>query len=77
MTLIGGGLQRTIANQHRGTVTASSIADPKARGWRRVGSGVSCDFCQMLLGRGAVYIEETADFATHDHCNCSAEPDFG
>jgi hypothetical protein len=28
----------------------------------------------MLIGRGAVYSEATADFQSHDHCNCQAEP---
>jgi hypothetical protein len=74
-TLIAGGLQRRIANAARLTVTGSSVSDPKARGWRRVGSG-GCDFCSMLLGRGAVYSEATADFAAHDHCRCGAEPVF-
>lgn len=74
-TLILGGSQRRIANFARGTVMGSSTADPKSRGWRRVGSG-ECDFCSMLLGRGAVYSEATADFQAHDHCHCYAEPAF-
>jgi hypothetical protein len=76
LTLVSGGLQRIIANADRHTITGSSVADPRARGWRRVGSGSSCDFCQMLLGRDAVYSEATADFEAHDHCNCGAEPAF-
>jgi hypothetical protein len=28
----------------------------------------------MLLGRGAVYTEASADFEAHDHCNCGAAP---
>lgn len=76
LTLVAGGLQRIVANADRQTVTASSIADPRARGWQRVGSGASCDFCEMLLGRGSVYSEASADFETHDHCNCAAEPVF-
>lgn len=75
-TLVAGGLQRRIANFARTTVSTSSVADPKARGWTRVGDGSSCDFCSMLLGRGAVYTEATADFAAHDHCGCQAEPAF-
>lgn len=72
-TLIEGGTQRRIANFARLTVTGSSISDPSARGWQRTGVG-ECDFCQMLLGRGAVYSEASADFEAHDHCNCGAEP---
>ena len=55
--------------------TVSSTTDPKARGWQRVGVG-ECDFCSMLIGRGAVYSEATADFLSHDHCHCYAEPAF-
>lgn len=74
-TLIDGGLQRRIANFSRLTVTGSSVADPSAVGWRRVGLG-RCTFCRMLIGRGAVYSEATADFKCHDHCTCGAEPEF-
>lgn len=73
--LILGGTQRRIANFSRGTITGSSIEDPKAAGWQRVGSG-ECAFCAMLIGRGVVYSEASADFASHDHCNCSATPAF-
>lgn len=73
--LVLGGVQRRIVNFGRLTVTTSSIADPSAVGWRRTGLG-RCDFCRMLIGRGAVYREATADFAAHDNCNCGAEPEF-
>lgn len=75
-TLVAGGVQRRIANVARGTVMRSSIADPKASGWQRVGDGKSCSFCSMLLGRGAVYTEMSAQFKSHDHCGCSAAPAF-
>lgn len=73
--LILGGVQRRIANFGRQTITVSSTADPGARGWQREGGG-GCDFCAMLIGRGAVYREETADFESHDHCRCIAVPAF-
>jgi hypothetical protein len=75
-TLIEGGTQRRIANFARQTVMGSSVADPQARGWQRTGVG-ECDFCRMLIGRGAVYTEATADFQSHDHCNCGSEPAWG
>lgn len=69
-----GGTQRRIANFARVTVMRSSVRDPRSRGWQRVGSP-QCDFCRMLIGRGAVYrTETTAGFDAHDHCNCAAEP---
>lgn len=70
---VAGGLQRIIANAGRDTVTFSSVKDPRARGWQRVGGG-ECQFCQMLIDRGAVYSEASADFPSHDHCTCAAEP---
>lgn len=74
-TLIEGGMQRRIQNFSRDVVTESSVRDPGARGWMRIGSG-NCDFCAMLIGRGAVYTKATADFASHDHCRCDAAPAF-
>jgi len=74
-TLVEGGLSRRIMAWSRDTVMGSALADPRADGWQRTGLG-SCDFCAMLIGRGAVYSEATADFASHDHCNCVAVPVF-
>lgn len=77
-SLILGGTQRRIADHVRYTVAGSSVADPAARGWQRVGVGACKDgFCDMLIGRGAVYSEATADFASHDNCKCSAVPAWG
>lgn len=72
---VSGGLQMVIANADRQTVQGSSVADPRARGWARAGTG-ECEFCQMLIGRGAVYTQASADFDTHDHCGCVAVPAF-
>jgi hypothetical protein len=58
----------------RDTITATVRADPAVRGFRRVTSGDACKFCSMLAGRGAVYSADTARFAAHDGCSCSAEP---
>jgi hypothetical protein len=74
-SLVLGGMQRRIANFSRLTISGSSVADPQARGWQRTGNG-ECAFCRMLIGRGAVYTEASADFASHDHCRCSAVPAF-
>lgn len=73
--LIGGGLQRRIANAARDTIRGNSVRDGSADGWQRSASG-GCDFCQMLAGRGAVYTEASADFASHDWCGCVAVPAF-
>lgn len=73
--LIEGGMQRRIVNWSRATVMGSSLQDPRADGWQRVGVG-ECEFCTMLISRGAVYDKDTADFGAHDHCNCAAAPAF-
>lgn len=75
LPLVSGGIQRRIANASRLTVTTSTLEDPRADGWQRTGVG-ECDFCNMLIGRGAVYTEATVDFGAHDHCNCQAAPAF-
>lgn len=72
--LIEGGLQRRIANHSRLTVANSSLADPGAKGWIRVGTG-ECDWCNQYLD-GEVRTVEGYDFQAHDHCNCQAEPAF-
>lgn len=75
-TLIAGGLQRRIANAARDTITFSSVQDPAAAGWKRVGDGHTCDFCTLLLGRGYVYTKATATFQAHDHDGCTAAPEW-
>lgn len=74
--LILGGVQRRIADHLRYTIARSATADPAAAGWQRQGIG-ECQFCNMLIGRGAVYSEATADFAAHDNCKCEAVPAWG
>jgi len=71
--MIEGGMQKRIANASRVTVMQSSTADPRSAGWKRIGVG-ACAFCNMLIDRDQLYSEATADFASHDHCNCQAYP---
>jgi hypothetical protein len=74
-SMASGGLQRIIFNADRETVTGSAVRDPKARGWQREGVG-ECSFCQMLIGRGAVYTEASVQFDSHDRCQCVGVPVF-
>lgn len=74
--LILGGTQRRIANFSRRSVIDSTFADPRAEGWMRTGIG-ECDFCRMLISRGAVYTEKTVRFGAHDHDQCQAAPSWG
>jgi hypothetical protein len=64
----------------RDTITRSSIADPDAAGWERVVTNRSrtgpCKFCRGLASRGAIYREESADFAAHHKCSCDAVPSW-
>lgn len=75
-TLVSGGLQRRIANVSRQTVMQSSIADPQARGWVRVGTGAcKSGWCDQFLD-GEIHYVEGYDFPAHDHCTCSTVPAF-
>lgn len=75
LSKLTGGFERIIFNADRDTITRSAIQDPGARGWAREGAG-ECDLCQLLLGRGAVYTEESSQFETHDRCKCVGVPAF-
>lgn len=68
-----GAATRIVLDAGRDTIRQTTTTDPRTRGWARVTSG-GCAFCEMLAGRGSVYTESSADFASHDHCACSAEP---
>lgn len=71
-------LMRTeMARPYRDTIITNRKQDPQAIGWKRITRGAkSCGFCRMLADRGAVYRKETATFASHDDCMCTASPVF-
>jgi hypothetical protein len=71
-------LMRTeMARPYRDTILTNRKNDPACVGWTRIARGAkSCGFCRMLADRGAVYREETATFASHDDCQCTAAPAF-
>lgn len=73
-TIILGGTQRRIKNFARMTVGDSSIRDPQAQGWMRVGAG-ECEWCQQYLD-GEIHYVEGYDFPAHDWCQCDAVPAF-
>lgn len=76
LALLEGGMQRRVVNFGRFTIMQTSLADPRADGWQRLGQGDNCTFCDMLISRGAVYTERSVDFGAHDDCNCVAVPAF-
>lgn len=71
-----GAVFRLVANGARFTVANTAEADPDCQRWRRVTDGSPCKFCQMLAGRGAVYLDRDTAVgrAYHDRCGCYAEP---
>lgn len=71
-------LMRTeMARPYRDTIITNRKQDPACVGWKRITRGsASCKFCRMLAARGAVYRKETATFASHDSCMCTAAPVF-
>lgn len=68
-------IQYETARPFRDTITTNTRRDPAAVGWQRI-TGGGCKLCSLLAGRGAVYKESTARFATHPSCKCSAAPVF-
>lgn len=67
-----GAATRHVLNGGRDTIRLTTEADPHARGWTRVTSGRSCQFCDGLAD-GSV-LPGSVDMATHDHCSCSPQP---
>lgn len=64
---IAGGLILRVMVASRDTMTSATYDDPQARGWQRQGRG-ECDFCRLLIGRGAVYTRKSVNFGAHDNC---------
>lgn len=68
-----GATTRLVLGGGRETILGSAVEDSHASHWQRVTSGDPCAFCAMIAERGAIFVESSADFETHDHCSCSAE----
>ena len=73
---VSGSASRLVLNTGRDTIIEAVTRDRRALGWARVTDSAPCAFCAMLAGRGPVYSEATADFQSHGHCGCTAEPVF-
>jgi hypothetical protein len=69
-------VQLETARPYRDTILTNRRRDPSAVGWRRVTRSGSCKFCLMLADKGAIFSDETARFAAHSHCQCTAQPVF-
>ena len=68
-------VQYEIALPNRTTLTTNVRRDPAANGWQRVAAG-GCKFCRYLADRGVKYSRDTAHFASHPNCHCTAQPVF-
>jgi len=72
-----GSASSLILDGGRQTILEATAQDPAATGkWARVAGPTSCEFCSMLASRGPVYSSSSVEFASHDHCGCSAAPEF-
>jgi len=69
-------LRTEVARPYRDTVIGNRLRDRQAVGYKRIASASACGFCRMLAGRGAVYKQETAYFASHGNCQCTVVPVF-
>jgi hypothetical protein len=85
LTLLGGSLQRHVANASRRTIDQNVRKDPSKPRFARVPQGpTTCPWCLILASRGATYADKKSagDIGAHhndyhDHCNCEALPVFG
>lgn len=73
-TQLQGAATRLVLEGDRQTTMRTFQQSDRVAGWRRIaGRSDPCPFCLMLIGRGAVYSKETADFRSHDRCACKPE----
>jgi len=70
-------VQLESARPYRDTILGNQKRDPAAVGWRRIANPGACKFCVMVASKGAIYKRDTATFAAHGGCHCSAQPVFG
>lgn len=68
-------VQSEVARPFRDTLMLARRNDPECKGYRRV-IGDGCQFCRFLSDKGAIFKEDTAYFAAHDNCKCTAQPVF-
>lgn len=79
-----GMVRRQVLSGGRMAIDATTRADQRAIGWRRVTDGNPCAFCAMLASRGPVYASQErasrvagAGLRYHGHCGCTAEIVYG
>ena len=65
-----------ITRPYRDTTLRNGANDGQFVGYKRIARAASCGFCKALADRGAVYKQNTAYFAAHDDCQCTAAAAF-
>lgn len=76
LTTLTSNVGKYVLGASRATIARNTDRDPAASGWQRVARGGACEFCRMLVGRGAVYRRSTVHFAAHGDCNCASVPSW-
>lgn len=76
--MASGAVQRLVQQGGRNTLYRNVQADPAKPQWARMPQGAeTCDWCRMLAGRGAVYLDEDSaggDNSWHNDCDCQPVP---
>lgn len=73
LALLAGSVQRMVFGGSRDTLIGNAAREGVR--YARYASSTACPFCRMLVTRGFVYTEDTAEFQAHDNCRCMAVPD--
>lgn len=69
-------VQLETARPYRDTILENRKRDPASVGWMRIPNPGACKFCRFVADKGAIYKRDTATFAAHSNCHCSAAPVF-
>lgn len=69
-------MRSEMTRPYRDTTLRNGAKDGMFVGYTRIARSASCGFCKALAARGAVYRENTAYFAAHDSCQCTAAAAF-
>lgn len=73
---MGKLVRSEMTRPYRDTTLRNGANDGMFVGYQRIARAASCGFCKALAARGAVYKQNTAYFAAHDSCQCTAAAAF-
>lgn len=69
-------MRSEMTRPYRDTTLRNGANDGMFVGYQRIARAASCGFCKALAARGAVFKQNTAYFAAHDSCQCTASAAF-